>query len=206
MSNPWEQRWAEGRTGWDQGASAPVLQALVAGGSLPKGRALVPGCGAGYDVLTLASPERTVLGLEIAPTAIQRFEKMRQERGVPQEQARVASADFFSMDPALIGGTFDLVWDYTFLCAIDPSRRDEWAAQMERLVKPEGELVTLIFPVVEPRPTRERPGEGPPYPMHPELVRELLARRFEPTVLEPVARSHPARQGREWLGRWRRIR
>ncbi|MGA9523530.1 MAG: methyltransferase [Myxococcaceae bacterium] len=204
MTNPWEQRWMEGRTGWDAGGSAPILQDLVAGGTLPNGRALVPGCGAGYDVLTLATPERTVLGLEIAPTAIERFESLRRARGTPQDRVRVAAADFFALHPALIGGPFDLVWDYTFLCAIDPSMREAWARQMEQFVRPEGELITLIFPVTGPRPTRDNPGEGPPYPMHPELVRELLAGRFEPTVLEPVARSHPARQGKEWLGRWRR--
>jgi hypothetical protein len=205
MTNPWEQRWMEGKTRWDVGRSPPILEQLVESGSLPNGRAMVPGAGAGYDVLTLATPERTVLGLDVAPTAVDRFEKLRRETKVPEGQARVALVDFFTVHAALLGGPFDLIWDYTFLCAIDPSMREAWAEQMERLLAPQGELVTLIFPVTDFHPTRESPGEGPPYPMRPELVRELLSGRFEPTVLEPVAKSHPGREGMEWLGRWRKV-
>jgi hypothetical protein len=205
MTDAWEQRWIEGRTRWDQGRSSPILQGLVDSNSLPNGRALVPGCGAGWDVFTLATPERSVLGLEVAPTAVERFEKLRHELKVPDDRARIALADFFTLHPALAGGPFDLVWDYTFLCAIEPAKREAWARQMWGFVAPGGELVTLIFPVTSFHPTREEPGEGPPYPMHPELVRELLAGRFEPTVLEPVAHSNPGREGMEWLGRWRRV-
>ncbi|MCZ7685418.1 MAG: TPMT family class I SAM-dependent methyltransferase [Sandaracinaceae bacterium] len=50
----WEDAWREGRTGWDAGGSPPALIELGARGVLPAGRALVPGCGAGWDVLTLA--------------------------------------------------------------------------------------------------------------------------------------------------------
>ncbi len=201
--NEWEARWREGRTGWDRGRSAPALVSVVERGELPDGRALVPGCGAGYDVLTLASPERQVLGLDIAPTAVSRFSALRSSAGVPEERARVEVADFFTFDPG--PERFSLIFDYTFLCALPPSRRAEWAERVDELLAPAGELLTLIYPVLPGvMPSVSEPGEGPPYPMHPEHVRDLLAGRFEPFVLEPLAHSHPERQGKEWLGRWRR--
>jgi cyclopropane fatty-acyl-phospholipid synthase-like methyltransferase len=193
----WEKAWREGRTGWDAGASPPVLEELVSTGQLPAGRALVPGCGAGYDVLTLATEERSAVGLDLAPTAAARFESLRAERGVPRSRARVVTEDFFAFEP---DAPFDLVWDYTFLCALDPSVRATWAKKVERLLADDGELVTLIFPAVDEPPL----GQGPPHPLKPEHVRELLEPRFAAVELRPVARTHPGREGKEWLGRWRR--
>lgn len=192
----WEKAWAQGTTPWDAGGSPPVLVELVEGGTLPTGRALVPGAGSGYDVLTLATEARSVTGLELSPVAIARFETLRAEADVTAESARIVRADFFAWEPAK---RFELVWDYTFLCAIDPAQRRAWAERMDALLADGGELVTLIFPVSGADPTR-----GPPYPMTPELVRDLLEPRFEATHLAPVERSHPKRQGMEWLGRWQR--
>lgn len=192
----WEKAWKEGRTPWDAGDSPPILGELVRGGELPSGRALVPGAGSGYDVLTLATEERRAVGLELSSVAIERFESLREAAGVPAEHAQLVQQDFFEFEPE---APFDLVWDYTFLCAIEPSRRGEWAERIDALLAPEGELVTLIFPV-----RQGDPDAGPPYPMSPGLVRELLEPRFEAVHLEPVRTSHPARLGKEWLGRWRR--
>lgn len=198
----WEQAWQEQRTGWDAGQSSPILRALVEDDVLPNGRALVPGCGAGYDVLTLAAPERTAIGVDLAPTAAARFRALRDERNIAPEHAQIRVGSFFDLD---LGGPFDLIFDYTFLCAIEPEMRSKWATRMHDLLTPEGELVTLVFPVRHANlaDTREDP-QGPPYAMHPELLRELLTPRFTPIVLEPAQHSHPGRVGKEWLGRWRK--
>lgn len=192
----WEKAWREGRTPWDAGGSPPILEALVRSGELPRGRALVPGAGSGYDVLTLATAGREVVGLELSSVAIARFESLRGEAGIVADRARVLARDFFEWEPE---ERFDLVWDYTFLCAIEPSLRPRWAERMDSLLTAEGELVTLIFPVHQ-----GDPEAGPPYPMSPGLVKDLLEPRFTATKLEPVETSHPARLGKEWLGRWRR--
>lgn len=196
----WEDAWQEGRTGWDAGASAPVLAELVARGGVAKGgRALVPGCGAGYDILTLASICQEVVGLDLAPTAAARFESLRAERGISSEVARVVTGDFFEFE---FEAPFDLIFDYTFLCAIDPSERERWAARVDELLAPGGELITLIFPA---SPVPMRPG-GPPFPLMPEHVRALLEPRFSAIELRPVEETHPGREGLEHLGRWRRSR
>jgi hypothetical protein len=159
-----------------------VLRELVEGGALPEGPTLVPGCGAGYDVLTLASPRRPVVGLDVAPTAAQRFAQVREAAGIPAGLARVEVQDFFTWQPP---APFALIWDYTFLCAIPPARRPEWARRMDTLLAPDGELVTLLFPVTGARPTLDAPGEGPPFGLHPEQVRELLGPHFTPVHLAP---------------------
>ncbi len=104
-----------------------------------------------------------------------------------------------SQSGAVRGKKLDLVYDYTFLCALDPSLRARWASAMKELIKPDGELITHIYPLGDYE-------GGPPYAMSVSLVRGLLEGvGFEPFYLEPVADalSHPGREGREALGRWR---
>ncbi|MCC6876976.1 MAG: methyltransferase domain-containing protein [Sandaracinaceae bacterium] len=190
----WEERWRSGQTGWDRGEAAPPLLELLRKDDLPVGRALVPGCGAGYDVLALAAPDRYTVGLDIAPAAAERFEALRTNAQVPLHRATVIVGDFFAYQPE---APFDLVWDYTFLCAIEPSRRPEWVERMRVLVAPHGELVTLLYP------TSDAPPSGPPFLLDVNEVRSLLEPVFAATHLAPSRVSHPQRAGREWLARWR---
>lgn len=196
----WESAWAEGRTGWDAGAPAPALVRLLETGSLPPGRALVPGCGSGYDVFALARAGYDAHGLDIAPTAARRFEQAR--GGLPG--AQIHTDDFFT--PAQDLGRFDVLWDYTFLCAIPPGLRPAWAARHAALLANGGVLATLLFPVVQddPTPTTDE-DPGPPYRLHPGWVTELLGEHgLERVSLETVEKSHPGRQGLEHLALWRR--
>lgn len=64
--------WAAGLEpgdAFDARGVEPAFQALIATGTLPNGRAFVPGCGRGYAVAALTSAERKVTGLEISETA-----------------------------------------------------------------------------------------------------------------------------------------
>ena len=102
-------------------------------------------------------------------------------------------ANFFALE-----GSFDVIYDYTFLCALHPDAREKWAAQMAKLLAPNGELVTLIFPIVE------KEG-GPPYAMSMDLVKSLLEPLgFEAKTLEmlPDDMCHKGREERTALGRW----
>ncbi|EOD18223.1 hypothetical protein EMIHUDRAFT_196361 [Emiliania huxleyi CCMP1516] len=69
--------------------------------------------------------------------------------------------------PLLVTGKYDLIWDCTFLCALEPAARGRWAEQMRALLAPGGELLTAVFPI------GERDG-GPPFAMSVPRVRSLL--------------------------------
>ncbi|QRD81434.1 hypothetical protein F9C07_2054151 [Aspergillus flavus] len=65
---------------------------------------------------------------------------------------------------------FDLVYDYTFLCALHPQMRPQWAARMSEVVAPDGVLVCLEFPMYKD-PTQP----GPPWGLN-GVHWDLLAR------------------------------
>ena len=83
--------------------------------------------------------------------------------------------------------------------------RESWAKQMSKLIKPGGELLTLVYPVNKETDPKK---EGPPFPVTPEIYKELLlSNGFECVYLERVPEhlSHPDRVEREYFGRWRRL-
>ncbi|XP_010517975.1 PREDICTED: probable thiol methyltransferase 2 [Camelina sativa] len=193
-SGGWEKSWEAGATPWDLGKPTPVIANLVQTGSLPNGRALVPGCGTGYDVVAMASRDRYVVGLDISKTAVERSSKMFSS--LPNAKYfSFLSEDFFTWEPA---EQFDLIFDYTFFCAFEPGVRPLWAQRMEKLLKPGGELITLMFPI------DERSG-GPPYSVSvSEYEKVLIPLGFEAVSIVDNELAIGPRKGMEKLGRWKK--
>ncbi|XP_022878982.1 probable thiol methyltransferase 2 isoform X2 [Olea europaea var. sylvestris] len=106
----WDKCWEQGLTPWDLGQPTPVLVHLCNTSSLPKGRALVPGCGSGYDVMAVACPERYVVGVDISDNAIQKAKELS-SRSPNSDHFTFLKTDFFTWQPAEL---FDLIFDYTF--------------------------------------------------------------------------------------------
>ena len=175
-------------------------------------RCFVIGCGRGYDVTFLSTPTRFVMGLDIAESAVRaaqvRAEALAgdEEAGVALAQLQFTTTSFFDLPTQAESDKFDLIYDYTFLCAMEPSIREQWAEKMAALLVSGGELVTLIFPICD------KP-DGPPFAMSLPLVRGLLEgvglERLQLEAL-PSELSHPGRDGSGlWeassaLGRWRK--
>ena len=182
-------------------------------GLVPFGRALVPGCGRGYDVTALAHDKRIVLGLDISTTAIdaatERLQSLSDEECSSKSNAQFSTSSFFDFTISN-DEYFDFIYDYTFLCALNPSIRETWADKMTELLRPgSGELFTLIFPIAE----SSEPLSGPPFPVSLQLLKDLLIPRgFECLELRmlPPELCHPGRDGSDsigasGLGRWRKI-
>mmetsp|Transcript_57799 Transcript_57799/g.183230 ORF Transcript_57799/g.183230 Transcript_57799/m.183230 type:complete len:190 (+) Transcript_57799:68-637(+) len=182
---------------FDASKPAPGLIALVESGAVDvKGKTvLVPGCGRGYDLALFSKHGASkATGLEISETAAAAAKDWLQA-AAPEAPASVEVEDFFQYAPDTPA---DLVYDYTFFCAIHPSLRAAWGQKMGELVRPGGELITMQFPLVE------KP-EGPPYGVSREAYAEVLGPHgFEEFYNEVPEKSHPDRGGKERVGRWRK--
>ncbi|KAG8158513.1 hypothetical protein KVR01_011635 [Diaporthe batatas] len=172
-----------------------------------------------------------VVGLEISPTALHAARKhldgvdkfLEAQYAEPQEvtaidppmrfwaenqhpspgHVRWVSGDFFSDDWLADAGVekFDLIFDYTFFCAIPPSSRPKWAARMQQLLaRPNGRLVCLEFP------TGKHPSTGGPphsaafwfYQLHlsnPGNEQIITYEKKHPAEQDP---RQDAGQGQEW--------
>ncbi|KAL7949602.1 S-adenosyl-L-methionine-dependent methyltransferase [Trichoderma barbatum] len=155
-------------------------------GAVIRRSALIPGCGLGHDVLLLSSLGYDVVGLDYSSRALDLARENQQksaadgkyksvEDGVDCGRVTWASGDFFG--DAWEGGArqFDLIYDYTFLCALRPSERPRWAKRMAQLLAPGGQLICLEFPSGKPLSL-----QGPPWGVWPEVYEALFAHPGEP--------------------------
>lgn len=192
----WEDLYARGEDGWEQGAPAPPLRALLARRRFSPGRAAVLGCGRGHDARLLATRGHAVWGFDFSPTAIAEARRLTPAAPAPAEGGWPPGITFeqrhvFSL-PGVHPGFFDLLWEYACFCAIHPARRPEYVQVARSILKPGGMLAALFYPL------REGSG-GPPFPVSREEIRRL----FEPcfTFLEALVppESVEPRRGLEWL-------
>ncbi|MCO5599633.1 hypothetical protein L7F22_053739 [Adiantum nelumboides] len=194
-SNSWDQCWVEDVTPWDLGKVTPIVADLVEKHDLPVGRALVPGCGSGYDVVALASHARHVIGLDISSTAVERAQKIW--GGTKSSSFQFVCGDFFNYMP---GAPFNFILDYTFFCALEPSLRPLWGSKMAELLASEGELITIMFPM-------DTFEGGPPYAVSMDVYEKVLhPQGLKCTFFQENALAVGKRKGREFLGRWRRLK
>jgi len=166
----WEKRWKTKETQWDLGGVTPVLTKEV-DGYVKRGRevgdALVPGCGAAYDVAFLAERSRTVTAIDLAPSAV----KLAREMCRTRKNANIVLGNFFEHD---FGKKFDFVFDYTFFCAIQPELRPAWGSKVSSLLSPGGRLLTLVFPIDEDNAFNPD-ANGPPFPVSVAAYEKVLS-------------------------------
>ena len=130
----WEQRFAEGNTPWDRGASSPQLASWLRSGMLKPCRILVPGCGSGHEVVDLALAGFEVTGLDYADEAIGRAHRSLEKAGV---DATLVQADVLAWAP---DRAFDAIYEQTCLCALYPDQWRDYADRLCAWLKPGGKL------------------------------------------------------------------
>lgn len=174
--------------------------------------ALVPGCGLGHDVLLLAARGYDVWGVDGSEKAIEGARKReeearkREEKGELEEVLQVQGemgtergtvhwlvADYFKEGwekglGAEGSGAFDLIFDYTFLCALPPSARPLWSLRTAFLLAhlPTSRLICLEFPIGKPLSE-----QGPPWGLWPETYEALLSNPGEEIEYEEDRSGRP---------------
>ncbi|KAJ7627669.1 S-adenosyl-L-methionine-dependent methyltransferase [Mycena polygramma] len=194
----WDQAWNQNITPWEAGGIQPPLREVTQSGEVAfprSGRAFVPGCGSRLIFLQLPSKMRQ--STAISPIFVESL--LTIHRNIPEGlNTRFELHDFFTFTVP-DKEKFDLIYDYTFFVAIPPSRRNEWGAQMNSLIKPDGYLITLVFPL-EPES-----DVGPPYFVSPEHYLAPLGAGWEKVVDRVPTVSSPTHVGKEHLVAWKKL-
>lgn len=193
----WAQLWDQGDfLPWDRRGPNPAFEDFLAqsqdlighsvikdpNGNQRRKKALVPGCGRGYDVLLLASFGYDAVGLEVSETAVKRCWEEKEKNGgeypVMDEDAGAGDfsfvqGDFFKSEWLRpdVGkdGVFDLIYDYTFLSALRVEMRPAWALRMSQLLSETGQLICIEFPS-----NKDPKLGGPPFSLPPPVYVEHL--------------------------------
>ncbi len=189
----WAQHYADGDTPWDHGAEHPELAARLGAGELavptPGARALVPGCGRGHDALALARIGWAVTALDQVPALEGLVNSGLQPLG-----GEYQLGDALGWAPASGEPDVELVFDHTFLCAIDVEQRPQFVDLVLRALRPGGQFVCLLFPVGKPRE-----AGGPPHGLDVTQVEALFGDSLELLEHAPVAHSIEKREhGEHW--------
>ncbi|KAK4164795.1 thiol methyltransferase [Cladorrhinum sp. PSN259] len=228
----WDIIWKEHYTPWDRGAPSPALSGLLTsppspfraatlfpkhssttGNNPPK--ALVPGCGRGYDPLLLSSFGYDVVGLDLSPTSLSKAKELESfvssssSSTSSSSSSAAAAAEIYAVKPGVEKkgkitwvqgdffkdeflrsagtGKFDVIFDYTFFVALPPTARPAWAKRMKELLDPEtGRLVCLEWPL-----RRDIKAGGPPWGVTKESYEEVLGGDGNGQGLKRLCRYQP---------------
>src|SRR5690349_2081218 len=174
----WDANYEQGTDGWDLGKPTAVFQRLLQSQDqdLLPGRIIVLGAGRGYDAREFARHGFQVTAVDFSAQAVQEMHRL----AGAEAPVEILQHDIFTL-PESFNHSFDYVLEYTCFCAIDPTRRAEYADLVTRLLKPDGIYIDLAFPL------DGRKG-GPPFAVS---VKEVIA-LFQARGFKLISREKPA--------------
>jgi SAM-dependent methyltransferase len=125
---------------WDTGQPEPLLVEFVTSDAVTPGSALEIGAGTGTNSMWMAERSFDVLGVDVAPLAVERAQAKTEGRAL---RCRFAVWDFLAAPPP--GGPFQFVFDRGCFHVFDePGEREQFAAQVAAALEPGGLWLSLI--------------------------------------------------------------
>ena len=180
----WNNRYKNKETGWDIGYASTPLKNYIDQLENKEIRILIPGCGNAYEAEYLhLKGFNNVFLLDIAPMALQQFS----ERVPDFPKKHLIQENFFEHQ-----GSYMLILEQTFFCAINPTLRDKYVHKMHQLLIPKGKLVGLLF-------AEEFENDHPPFGGTKEEYKKRFSPLFEIQKMELANNSIEARKGREFF-------
>lgn len=174
----------EGNPRWNLAAPAEPLKEMLPRLKLPKSKILVLGCGEGHDAAFFAKDGHRVVAVDISEEALQRAQK---------QYGHLSTLEFVQRDLFNLGSefknSFDLVFEHTCYCAVNPSRRNELVKIWNQCLMEGGSLLGVFY-VTEKR-------SGPPFGASEWEVRERLKKNHQFLFWGRWRQSIPRRLGKE---------
>lgn len=152
MTESWEERWREGRTGWhEESGNAGLKRHWRASGR----EVLVPLCGKSVDLLWIAGQGNRVVGVELSPIAVETFFDENELDFTVSNAGDLRRFDARDRDITIYCGDFfsltsircDAHYDRGALVALPGDIRPAYAAHVSSLLSKNAEqlLITLEY-------------------------------------------------------------
>jgi len=177
----WSNRYTENQTGWDTGAITTPLKDYFDQLNNKNLRIMIPGAGNSYEAEYLfrnGFTDITVVDISSEPLA-----NIKQR--VPDfPSEKLICEDFFTLQ-----GSYDLIVEQTFFCALSPSLREAYAEKMYSLLVKGGKLTGVLF-------NCDFDG-GPPFGGSKDEYLPVFEKYFKINSFETCYNSIAPRSGRE---------
>ncbi len=178
----WDNRWKEQNTGWDIGSASPAITHYADQYPNKHAAILIPGCGSAYEATYLVQHGFTnITLLEIAPAAADLLAK----KFADTPHVNVIYQDFFKHS-----GTYDLILEQTFFCALNPNLRQDYATHAHSLLNDQGKIVGVLFNKLFDK-------EGPPFGGTKQEYTQLFSPLFNIQTMADCYNSIAPRSGSE---------
>ena len=141
---PWDASYHDGPAPWDTGEPQPAVVRLASDGRFG-GTVLDAGCGTGENALHIASLGLSVIGVDIAETAVVAARQKAHDRGIAAE---FATADALALER--MQRVFDSVLDCGLFHTFDGDERRRYVASLSAVTKRDGTLYVLCFSDIGP--------------------------------------------------------
>jgi SAM-dependent methyltransferase len=169
---------------WSDVYREEALKEMLPRMKMPKSRILVLGCGEGHDAALFAGEGHKVTAVDFSTEAIRRGQ---------EKYGHLSNLTFLERDLFKLGSefdqSFDVIFEHTCYCAIDPTRRNELVKVWNRCLAEKGFLMGIFF-------TMEK-RQGPPYGASEWEIRERLKKYYQFLFWGRWRQSLPRRQGKE---------
>ena len=165
-SSFWNRKYIQNKFKWDIGFPTPIFKNWSNSiKNKSNKKVCIPGCGRGHDVLYLSQQGFDVYAFDFSKVAIDFLNKESRKCRVT---ANIFCLDFFTLDKKF-NSYFDYVLEYTFYCAISPTRRVEYIDKCCNILKNKGKIIAIMLPV------DSKQNEGPPF----TVSKDELTHNFE---------------------------
>ncbi|MDQ1465657.1 MAG: hypothetical protein QOH10_72, partial [Actinomycetota bacterium] len=131
---PWDASYHDGPAPWDVGGPQTAVVRVASEGGFV-GAVLDAGCGTGENTLHVAGLGLSVLGVDVAETALAIARQKAGERGIDVE---FAAADALQL--ARLGRRFDTVLDCGLFHTFDGDERPGYVASLASVTEHDGTL------------------------------------------------------------------
>ena len=168
----WDVSYRAGSPPWDIGEPQPAIRTLASEGAFA-GTVLDAGCGTGENAFCVAALGLSVLGVDLAESAVSKAREKATARGI---DADFVVADALHLER--LERTFDTVLDCGLFHTFDDDERRDYVRSLASVTRPGGALHVLCFSDVGP-------GDCGPHPVSQDELREPFTRGWRVTSVKP---------------------
>lgn len=178
----WNKRYIENETGWDIGYISTPLKEYFDQLNNKGLRILIPGAGNAYEAEYLFNTGfKNTFVVDISEEACENFKA----RNPKFPASQVLCENYFN-----INGSYDLMIEQTFFCAIHPNKRHRYVEKAHQILSPKGKLVGLLF-------QKKLFEDHPPFGGSKTEYINLFEPHFDIEIMETSHNSIPPRKDAE---------